>query len=192
MLYLPALDDRGLPHPVDAFYSNAGNFRELLTGPLEKAVVEADNPFLAPRHQERAHAERFSAGLEVAARPSPRHWNLRGEGSAKFYVIDESEWAKGGAACFNAPLESPAQHYALTEKHVDAVFEQEGQGYRRVSTRGACTARPSKTATWASGSAGGRWCFGTARSRCGGATPGRRCSKPYLSGCVRAVTASRP
>jgi len=130
VLYLPALDDRGLPHPVDAFYSNAGNFRELLTGPLEKAVVEADNPFLAPRHQERAHAERFSAGLEVAARSSPRHWNLRGEGSAKFYVIDESEWAKGGAACFNAPLESPAQHYALTEKHVDAVFEQEGQGYR--------------------------------------------------------------
>ena len=130
VLYLPALDDRGLPHPADAFYSNAGNFRELLTGPLEKAVVEADNPFLAPRHQERAHAERFSAGLEVAARPSPRHWNLRGEGSAKFYVIDESEWAKGGAACFNAPLESPAQHYALTEKHVDAVFEQEGQGYR--------------------------------------------------------------
>ena len=130
VLYLPALDDRGLPHPVDAFYSNAGNFRELLLGPLEKAVVEADNPFLAPRHQERAHAERFSAGLEVAARSSPRHWNLRGEGSAKFYVIDESDWAKSGAACFNAPLESPAQHYALTEKHVDAVFEQEGQGYR--------------------------------------------------------------
>ena len=130
VLYLPALDDRGLPHPVDAFYSNAGNFRELLTGPLERAVVEADNPFLAPRHQERAHAERFSAGLEVAGKPSPRHWNLRGEGNAKFYVIDESEWAKGGAACFNAPLESPAQHYALTEKHVDAVFEQEGQGYR--------------------------------------------------------------
>ncbi len=130
VLYLPALDDRGLPHPVDAFYSNAGNFRELLTGPLEKAVVEADNPFLAPRHQERAHAERFSAGLEASARSSPRHWNLRGEGSAKFYVIDEAEWAKHGAACFNAPLESPAQHYALTEKHVDAVFEQEGQGYR--------------------------------------------------------------
>ncbi len=130
VLYLPALDDRGLPHPVDAFYSNAGNFRELLTGPLERAVVEADNPFLAPRHTERAHVERLSAGLETLQRPSPRHWNLRGEGSAKFYVIDEAEWAKNGAACFNAPLESPAQHYALTEKHVDAVFELEGQGYR--------------------------------------------------------------
>ncbi|WP_424949874.1 DEAD/DEAH box helicase [Deinococcus sp.] len=130
VLYLPALDDRGLPHPVDAFYSNAGNFRELLTGPLERAVVEADNPFLAPRHFDRAHVERLSAGLETAQRPSPRHWNLRGEGSAKFYVIDEADWAKHGAACFNAPLESPAQHYALTEKHVDAVFELEGQGYR--------------------------------------------------------------
>lgn len=135
VLYLPALDDRGLPHPVDAFYSNAGNFRELLLGPLEKAVVEADNPFLAPRHTERAHVERLSAGLAMPtpgtqARPSPRHWNLRGEVSAKFYVIEEGEWAKHGAACFNAPLESPAQHYALTEKHVDAVFELEGQGYR--------------------------------------------------------------
>ncbi len=130
VLYLPALDDRGLPHPVDAFYSNAGNFRELLLGPLERAVVEADNPFLAPRHTERSHVERLSAGLETVARPSPRHWNLRGEGSAKFYVIDETDWARNGAACFNAPLESPAQHYALTEKHVDAVFELEGQGYR--------------------------------------------------------------
>jgi DEAD/DEAH box helicase domain-containing protein len=135
VLYLPALDDRGLPHPVDAFYSNSGNFRELLLGPLEKAVVEADNPFLAPRHTDRAQVERLSAGLETPvpgtpARPSPRHWNLRGEGSAKFYVIEEGEWAKHGAACFNAPLESPAQHYALTEKHVDAVFELEGQGYR--------------------------------------------------------------
>src|SRR5205823_5048194 len=77
VLYLPALDDRGLPHPVDAFYSNAGNFRELLLGPLERAVVEADNPFLAPRHFERAQAERSSAGLDPVVRPSPRHWNLR-------------------------------------------------------------------------------------------------------------------
>ena len=130
VLYLPALDDRGLPHAVDAFYSNAGNFRELLTGPLERAVVEADNPFLAPRHHERAQEERRAAGLSAEAAPTPRYWNLRGEGSARFAVIEEGEWAKHGAACFNAPLESPAQHYALVEKHVDAVFELEGQNYR--------------------------------------------------------------
>ncbi|GGR25849.1 DEAD/DEAH box helicase [Deinococcus ruber] len=130
VLYLPALDDRGLPHPVDAFYSNAGNFRELLLGPLERAVVEADNPFLAPRHFDRAHEERRAAGLSADPVTPPRYWNLRGEGSARFSVIEESEWAKHGAACFNAPLESPAQHYALVEKHVDAVFELEGQTYR--------------------------------------------------------------
>lgn len=131
VLYLPALDDRGLPHPVDAFYSNAGNFRELLTGPLERAVVEADNPYLAPRHRERAQEELRSAGLpaEGATRPT-RYWNLRGEGSAKFVVVEEGEWLRRGVACFSQPLESPAQHYALTEKHVDAIFELEGQGYR--------------------------------------------------------------
>jgi DEAD/DEAH box helicase domain-containing protein len=26
VLYMPALDERGLPHPVDAFYSNTQNF----------------------------------------------------------------------------------------------------------------------------------------------------------------------
>ncbi|GGJ88014.1 DEAD/DEAH box helicase [Deinococcus aquiradiocola] len=130
VLYLPALDDRGLPHPVDAFYSNAGNFRELLTGPTERAVVEAANPFLAPRHAERAAFERMVAGLEGPGHASPRHWNLRGEGSAKYHVVEEDAWQKYGAASFHAPLESPAQHYALTEKHVDAMFEQEGQGYR--------------------------------------------------------------
>ncbi|MFC6618308.1 helicase-related protein [Deinococcus radiophilus] len=48
VLYLPTLSAGGVPLPVDAFYSNAGNFRELLTGPIEKAVVEAENPYLAP------------------------------------------------------------------------------------------------------------------------------------------------
>ncbi|MFC4454592.1 DEAD/DEAH box helicase [Deinococcus sonorensis] len=129
VLYLPALDERGLPLPVDAFYSNAANFRELLTGQIERAVVEADNPYLAPRHQQRAQEEQRAAGLIASATPS-RYWNLRGEGSAKYAVIEEGEWAKRGAACFQSPLESPAQHYALTEKHVDAVFELEGQGYK--------------------------------------------------------------
>ncbi len=183
VLYLPALDDRGLPHPVDAFYSNAGNFRELLTGPTERAVVEAANPFLAPRHAERAAFERMVAGLEGPGHASPRHWNLRGEGSAKYHVVEEDAWQKYGAASFHAPLESPAQHYALTEKHVDAMFEQEGQGYRvtrwvphrdgprswwrrrrrRASPRAACTARASRRSRWASGSTAGRSCSGTAR-----------------------------
>jgi DEAD/DEAH box helicase domain-containing protein len=129
VLYLPSLDDRGVPLPVDAFYSNQGNFNQLLTGPLEKAVVEADNPYLAPRHKEREQEELFHAGLGQPV-PGRKYWNLRGEGSAKFAVIEESDWDKHGGKMFNAPLESPSHHYALVEKHPEAVFTLEGQGYK--------------------------------------------------------------
>jgi len=77
VLYLPALNEQGVPQPVDAFYSNLGNFRELLTGPLEKAVVEAGNPYLSPRHQARRNAEFRAAGLPALPRPGPSYWNLR-------------------------------------------------------------------------------------------------------------------
>ena len=36
VLYLPALNDQGVPQPVDAFYSNTGNFHELRQGPDRK------------------------------------------------------------------------------------------------------------------------------------------------------------
>ena len=134
VLYLPALNEQGLPQAADAFYSNSGNFLELLTGPIEKAVVESENPYLAPRHRARASEE-----FRLARLPDPfpdlesagqRYWNLRGEGSAKFIVVEEGDWERLGAAAFNAPLESPSQHYALTEKHEGAVFTLDGQGYR--------------------------------------------------------------
>ncbi|AWN24603.1 ATP-dependent helicase [Deinococcus irradiatisoli] len=129
VLYLPSLDDRGVPLPVDAFYSNQDNFRELLTGKIEKAVVEASNPYLAPRHKEREEEELYLAGLGPHA-PARKYWNLRGEGSAKFAVIEESEWEKHGPRTFQAPLESPSHHYALVEKHEEAVFTLDGQGYK--------------------------------------------------------------
>ncbi|AAF09654.1 DEAD/DEAH box helicase [Deinococcus radiodurans] len=130
VLYLPALNEQGVPQPVDAFYSNLGNFRELLTGPLEKAVVEAGNPYLSPRHQARRNAEFRAAGLPALPRPGPSYWNLRGEGSATFAVIEEKDWQERGLRAFDAPLESPSQHYALTEKHEGAVFTLDGQGYK--------------------------------------------------------------
>ncbi|AXG99635.1 DUF1998 domain-containing protein [Deinococcus wulumuqiensis] len=130
VLYLPALNEQGVPQPVDAFYSNLGNFRELLTGPLEKAVVEAGNPYLAPRHQARRNAEFRAAGLPALPQPGPNYWTLRGEGSATFAVIEEKDWQDRGLKAFDAPLESPSQHYALTEKHAGAVFTLDGQGYR--------------------------------------------------------------
>ncbi|ADV68635.1 DEAD/DEAH box helicase [Deinococcus maricopensis] len=130
VLYLPALDERGLPHPVDAFYSNVGNFRELVTGRIENAVVEAGNPYLAPRHHARAQEERRAAGLSAENVAPERYWNLRGEGSAKYYVVEEDAWTARGVACFQAPLESPSQHYALTEKHAGAVFTLDGTGYK--------------------------------------------------------------
>ncbi len=129
VLYLPSLDDRGVPLAVDAFYSNQGNFNELLTGQIEKAVVEANNPYLAPRHQEREAEELYLAGLGHPTLPR-KYWNLRGEGSAKFAVIEELEWDKHGPKAFQAPLESPSHHYALIEKHQEAVFSLDGQGYK--------------------------------------------------------------
>ncbi|GMA15951.1 DEAD/DEAH box helicase [Deinococcus metallilatus] len=130
VLYLPALNEQGVPQPVDAFYSNAGNFRELVTGPIEKAVVEAENPYLSPRHRARANEEFKAAGLPAEVLPGPKYWNLRGEGSAKFAVIEAEDWAQKGPRAFDAPLESPSQHYALTEKHEGAVFTLDGQGYK--------------------------------------------------------------
>lgn len=130
VLYLPALNEQGVPQPVDAFYSNAGNFRELVTGPIEKAVVEAENPYLSPRHRARASEEFRAARLPFQAEPSPKYWNLRGEGSAKFAVIEETDWEAKGPRAFDTPLESPSQHYALTEKHEGAVFTLDGQGYK--------------------------------------------------------------
>lgn len=130
VLFLPALNEQGVPQPVDAFYSNAGNFHELLTGPLEKAVVEAGNQYLAPRHQRRQVAEFNAAGLNSGPDENQAYWNLRGEGSAKFMVVEAEEYARKGMAVLDAPLESPSQHYALTEKHEGAVFTLDGQGYK--------------------------------------------------------------
>ncbi|ACO45012.2 putative DEAD/DEAH box helicase-like protein [Deinococcus deserti VCD115] len=134
VLYLPALNEQGVPQPADAFYSNSGNFLELLTGPIEKAVVEAQNPYLLPRHQSRETEEFRLAGLPDPYPDTPgtqqRYWNLRGEGSAKFAVVEHAEWERLGARSLEAPLESPSQHYALTEKHEGAVFTLDGQGYK--------------------------------------------------------------
>ena len=134
VLYLPALDERGLPHPVDAFYSNAQNFRELLTGPLEKAVIEPDNPYIAPKHAARAREERASAGLAVlggdSGAPKSRYWNLRGEGGAAYAVVERADWEARGAASLAGALDTPSQHYALSEKHEGAMFTLEGQGYQ--------------------------------------------------------------
>ncbi|UBV42909.1 DEAD/DEAH box helicase [Deinococcus taeanensis] len=132
VLYLPALNEQGVPQPADAFYSNAGNFLDLLTGPIEKAVVEANNPYLSPRHDARANDEFRAAGLPTPheTRPSPRYWNLRGEGSLKYAVVDAADWERLGMRALDTPLESPSQHYALTEKHEGAVFTLDGQGYK--------------------------------------------------------------
>ena len=133
VLYLPSLDAGGVPLPVDAFYSNAGNFRELLTGPIERAVVEPENPYLAPRHRARQQAEFRMAGLpqpsgEVLA--SPAYWTLRGELAGQYAVVEEAEWDRLGLRALEHPLESPNQHYALTEKHPEAVFSLDGQEYK--------------------------------------------------------------
>ncbi|MBZ9749952.1 DEAD/DEAH box helicase [Deinococcus sp. HMF7604] len=132
VLYLPALNEQGVPLPADAFYSNAGNFLDLLTGPIEKAVVEAQNPYLSPRHQARANEEFRLAGLPAPhePRPAPRYWNLRGEGSLKYAVVEGADWERLGSKALDTPLESPSQHYALTEKHEGAVFTLDGQGYK--------------------------------------------------------------
>ena len=136
VLYLPTLSSRGVPLPVDAFYSNAGNFRELLTGPTEKAVVEAGNPYLAPRHLARQQAEFRLAGLPLPAGPdgqqpgAPAHWLLRGDDMALHAVVEESAWDREGVAALRSPLDSPSQHYALTEKHPEAVFSLDGQDYK--------------------------------------------------------------
>lgn len=132
VLYLPALSEQGVPRPVDAFYSNRGNFEELLTGPVEKAVVEAGNPYLTPRHQQRRNFEFYVAGQNRQMAKSPPYWNLRGENSTTFAVIEAEEWLKKGLKAFDASLESPSQHYALTEKHVDAQFSLDGQAYKVV------------------------------------------------------------
>lgn len=128
VVYIPALNAEGLPQPVDAFYSNRGNFRELLTGPLEKAVVEADNPFIAPKHASRGEYELFRAGFRAPV-ATPKWWSLRGEGSPKFAVIEEHVWEKYGVAALQSPLESPSQHYAYIEKHPEAIFSLDGQSY---------------------------------------------------------------
>lgn len=133
VLYLPALSEQGVPRPVDAFYSNMGNFKELLTGPVEKAVVEAENPYLTPRHQQRRNFEFYVAGLNRQMITSPPYWNLRGEKSTTFAVMETEEWEQKGLRAFDAPLESPSQHYALTEKHVDAQFSLDGQAYKVVN-----------------------------------------------------------
>ncbi|WP_412027839.1 DEAD/DEAH box helicase [Deinococcus yunweiensis] len=138
VLYLPSLNEQGVPQPADAFYSNAGNFLDLLTGPIEKAVVEAGNPYLSPKHHARANEEFRSAGLplcypDMAHAPevsTQKYWNLRGEGSQKFVVIEAADWEKQGARALDMPLESPSQHYAYTEKHEGAVFTLDGQGYK--------------------------------------------------------------
>ncbi|WP_027483862.1 DEAD/DEAH box helicase [Deinococcus pimensis] len=131
VLFMPALDERGLPHPVDAFYSNTQNFRELIGGDIEKAVVAHDNPFLAPRHAARREEELASAGLRGPA-PRSRYWNLRGEAGRSYTVVDVRDWEARGAAALAGALEQPGEHYALTEKHVGAVFTLEGHGYRVV------------------------------------------------------------
>ncbi len=130
VLFLPSLDERGVPLPVDAFYSNQGNFKELMTGSIEKAVVEAANPYLAPRHAQREQEELYAAGLVTTKPPNTQHWTLRGEGSAKFMVVEEGDWEKYGTRALGTPLESPSHHYALVERHIDAVFTLENQGYR--------------------------------------------------------------
>lgn len=133
VLYLPALNEQGVPQPADAFYSNSGNFLELLTGPIEKAVVEAANPYLSPRHRARQNDEYGAAGLRgphPAAVEAQKYWNLRGEGSLKYAVVEAADWDRLGSKALDAPLESPSQHYALTEKHEGAVFTLDGQGYK--------------------------------------------------------------
>lgn len=142
VLYLPTLNEQGVPLPVDAFYSNKENFLQLLTGPLEKAVVEANNPYLSPRHQARENEEFRLASLAAPNPPLPelgtelgqlKYWSLRGEGSLKYAVIEREDWEKYGAKALEHPLESPSQHYAYTEKHVEAVFTLDGQGYKVVA-----------------------------------------------------------
>lgn len=129
-LFLPALDERGLPLPADAFYSNQDNFRALMRGEVEKAVIEAANPYIAPRHERRHREELYAAGLLTEHPPATPHWLLRGEGSAKYSVVDEEEWNGNPRRALDNPLESPSQHYAQLERHVDAVFHLEGKGYR--------------------------------------------------------------
>ncbi|MBB6100112.1 DEAD/DEAH box helicase domain-containing protein [Deinobacterium chartae] len=140
VLYLPALDERGVPQPVDAFYSNVDNFRELLVGPVERAVVEPANPYLAPRHAARLLEEHRAAGVTSppleglfpgpppAGRPA--YWNLRGAGQRSFFVVESADWETHGERALARALETPGEHYAYLEKHVDAVFDLEGQGYR--------------------------------------------------------------
>ncbi|GGL96088.1 DEAD/DEAH box helicase [Deinococcus aerophilus] len=133
VLYLPALNEQGVPQPADAFYSNSGNFLDLLTGPIERAVVEAANPYLSPRHHARQNEEYRAAGLSgphPAGLEAQKYWNLRGEGSLKYAVVEAAEWERLGPKALDTPLESPSQHYALTEKHEGAVFTLDGQGYK--------------------------------------------------------------
>lgn len=130
VLFLPSLDERGVPLPADAFYTNQGNFQDLMTGAIEKAVIEAGNPYIAPRHWQRHQEELYAAGELSNRPPATPHWTLRGEASAKCVVVDESDWLKNPYQAIQNPLESPSQHYAQLERHIDAVFNFENQGYK--------------------------------------------------------------
>lgn len=138
VLYLPATDERGILRPADAFYSLPQNFSALLTGDVEKAVVERANRYIAPKHAGRLLEEHQAARVQppspeqlfgVSPQYKPSYWTLRGSGSAEFYLIEESMWQRDQEKALHYPLETPSEHYARIERHIGALFTLEGQSY---------------------------------------------------------------
>ncbi len=137
ILYLPAMDEHGVPRPADAFYSNPQNFRQLLQGAVERAVIEAHNNYITPKHLSRMQHEFYAVGLnppEQAAGSNwalgMKRWNLRSDDGEKYYVVERELWESNPKKALFEPLETPSGHYAHAEKHIGAVFSWDGIGYQ--------------------------------------------------------------
>lgn len=134
VFFLPRLNSSGVPSPVDAFYSNADNFANLLQGEVEKAVIEPHNPTIEPKHLGRLRQELQAARLtvppELKKAPAHGHWLLRGSGVLQFVVVDARKWRLNPGGAILDALEHPSEQNAHLERHPEAMFTLDGQDYR--------------------------------------------------------------
>lgn len=134
VLYIPATRADGVPNPLDAFYSNRYNFREMMIGAVEKAVIDAENEFIAPKHYQR-HLYEVSVANSHPITTGRQLWNLRGTDAIKFAVITEEDWLNARNeqqqwhTLNDKALDMPSQHYAWMEKHPEALFYLDDKNY---------------------------------------------------------------
>lgn len=125
-IFLPSVDGIGQMQPIDYFYHSPENFKQLMTGDIESAVIKADNPYIAPRHQQRKDVELGYSHF------SPNYWSLRGDLGAQFYVVEEDDYIEHDINCFNDAIETTDIHYAHLEKHEGALFSLDGESYKVI------------------------------------------------------------